>query len=65
MGTEAERQDTRKAMAFDLCNLIDENEDKEVFTKDEITEIKSHCFSSILTLSLGSHVVTSFVVTTL
>lgn len=25
MGTEAERQDTRKAMAFDLFNLIDEN----------------------------------------
>ena len=39
MGTEAERQDTRKAMAFDLCNLIDENEEKEVFTKDEIKKL--------------------------
>lgn len=27
MGTEAERQDTRKAMAYDLEKLIDERQD--------------------------------------
>lgn len=37
MGSEAERQDTRKAMAFDLCNLIDESaKDSKTFTPEEI-----------------------------
>lgn len=39
MGTEAERQDTRKAMAFDLCNIIDENPSQETYTKEEIKKI--------------------------
>lgn len=39
MGTEAERQDTRKAMAFDLCNIIDEDPSQEVYTKEEIKKI--------------------------
>lgn len=39
MGTEAERQDTRKAMAFDLCNLVDENSEKETYTKEEIKKL--------------------------
>lgn len=41
MGTEAERQDTRKAMAFDLFNLIDENAkgDKTSFTPEEIKKL--------------------------
>jgi len=39
MGTEAERQDTRKAMAFDLCNIIDENPAQETYTKEEIKKI--------------------------
>lgn len=36
MGTEAERQDTRKAMVFDLCNIIDEDPSQETYTKEEI-----------------------------
>lgn len=39
MGTEAERQDTRKAMAFDLCNIIDEDPSQETYTKEEIKKI--------------------------
>lgn len=37
MGSEADRQDARKAMAFDLYNLIDENaKDSKTFTPEEI-----------------------------
>ena len=32
MGTEAERQDTRKAMAFDLFSIIDKDPSKETYT---------------------------------
>ncbi len=39
MGTEAERQDTRKAMAFDLCNIIDEDPSQETYTKEEIKKM--------------------------
>ena len=39
MGTEAERQDTRKAMAFDLCNIIDEEPSQETYTKEENKKI--------------------------
>lgn len=39
MGTEAERQDTRKAMAFDLFNIIDENPAQETYTKEEIKKL--------------------------
>jgi len=39
MGTEAERQDTRKAMAFDLCNIIAENPAQETYTKEEIKKL--------------------------
>lgn len=39
VGTEAERQDTRKAMAFDLCNIIDEDPSQETYTKEEIKKI--------------------------
>ena len=39
MGTEAERQDTRKAMAFDLCNIIDEDPSQETYTKKEIKKL--------------------------
>ena len=39
MGTESERQDTRKAMAFDLCNIIDEDPSQETYTKEEIKKI--------------------------
>ena len=39
MGTEAERQDTRKAMAFDLINIIDENPAQETYTKEEVKKL--------------------------
>lgn len=39
MGTGAERQDIRKAMAFDLCNIIDEDPSQETYTKEEIKKI--------------------------
>lgn len=39
MGSEAERQDTRKAMAYDLCNILDEEPSKETYTKDEIKKL--------------------------
>lgn len=39
MGTEAERQDTRKAMAFDLCNLADESAALDDKAKEEMKKI--------------------------
>ena len=39
MGTETERQDTRKAMAFDLCNIIDDDPSQETYTKEEIKQL--------------------------
>ena len=33
MGAEAGLQDTRKAMAHDLCNIIDEDPSQETYTK--------------------------------
>ena len=39
MRTEAERQDTRKAMAFDLCNIIDDNSVQETYTKEEVKKM--------------------------
>ena len=39
MGTEAERQDTRKAMAFDLITIIEANPAQETYTKDEIKKL--------------------------
>lgn len=37
--TETERQDTRKAMAFDLCEIIDEDPSQETYTKEEIKKL--------------------------
>lgn len=39
MGTEAERQDTRKAMAFDLINIIDEEPTIDEKAREEIKKI--------------------------
>ena len=39
MGTEAERQDTRKAMAFDLFAIIDEDPSKQTYTAEEIKKM--------------------------
>lgn len=39
MGTEAERQDTRKAMAYDLLTALDENTEKQTYTTDEVKKL--------------------------
>lgn len=39
MGTEAERQDTRKAMAYDLITIIDENPAQETYTKEDVKKL--------------------------
>ncbi len=39
MGTEAERQDTRKAMAFDLFDILDEKPEQTTYTVDEIKKL--------------------------
>ena len=45
--TEAERQDTRKAMALDLCHIIDENPTQESYTPEEVKKlITEYVFSS-------------------
>ena len=39
MGTEAERQDTRKAMAFDLYAILDKEPAQKTYTKEEIKKM--------------------------
>ncbi len=39
MGTEAERQDTRKAMAYDLKMIIDREPTKQSYTPEEIKKL--------------------------
>ncbi len=39
MGTEAERQDTRKAMAFDLFDIFDAKPEQTTYTVEEIKKI--------------------------
>lgn len=39
MGTEAERQDTRKAMAFDLFEILDEQPEQTTYTTEEIKKM--------------------------
>ena len=39
MGTEAERQDTRKAMAYDLKKIIDSQPAKESYTPEEVKKL--------------------------
>ena len=39
MGIDAERQDTRKAMAFDLLNIIDENPQQQTYTAEEVKKL--------------------------
>lgn len=39
MGTDAERQDTRKAMGFDLYALVDTNQAFDEKTKEEIKKM--------------------------
>ena len=41
------RQDTRKAMAYDLINLIEENPKQETYTAEEVKKlIKTYIASS-------------------
>lgn len=39
MGTEAERQDTRKAMAYDLKKIIDKEPTKTSYTPEEVKKL--------------------------
>lgn len=39
MVTDEGRLITRKAMAYDLCNVIDENSAQETYTKEEIKKL--------------------------
>lgn len=39
MGTEAERQDTRKAMAYDLIQILEAKPEKESYTTEEMKKI--------------------------
>ena len=39
MATEAEWQDTRKAMAFDLFEILDEKPEQETYTVEEIKKL--------------------------
>ena len=39
MGSEAERQDTRKAMAYDLIQILKEKPEKQSYTPEEIEKI--------------------------
>lgn len=39
MPTEAERQDTRKAMAFDLFEILDEKPEQGTYTVEEIKKL--------------------------
>lgn len=39
MSTEAERADTRKAMAFDLFDILDEKPEQQTYTVEEIKKL--------------------------
>ena len=39
MGSEAERQDARKAMAFDLFEILDEKPEQTTYTTEEIKKM--------------------------
>lgn len=39
MGTEIEIQETRKAMAFDLFDILDEKPEQTTYTVDEIKKL--------------------------
>lgn len=39
MGSEAERQDTRKAMAYDLIQILEAKPEKESYTTEEMKKI--------------------------
>jgi len=39
MRTEAERQDTRKAMAFDLIQIVESKPEKETYTAEEVKKL--------------------------
>lgn len=46
MRTDAERQDTRKAMAFDLFAMMDKDPTKERYTSEEIKKMIRVCVTT-------------------
>ena len=39
MAADSERQETRKAMAYDLHKILDKNPSQETYTKEEIKKL--------------------------
>ena len=39
MAADSERQETRKAMAYDLHRILDKNPSQETYTRDEVKKI--------------------------
>lgn len=39
VSTESERAETRKAMAYDLCNIVDDDPVQETYTKEEVKKL--------------------------
>ena len=39
MSAEVERAETRKAMAFDLCRIVDENPKQVSYTPEEVKKL--------------------------
>lgn len=39
MSAEADKLETRKAMAYDLCNIIDEKPEQTSYTPEEIKKL--------------------------
>ena len=39
MAIDSERQETRKAMAYDLHRILDKNPSQETYTRDEVKKI--------------------------
>ena len=39
MGTESERQDTKKAMGYDLIRILEKNPQQETYTVEEIKKL--------------------------
>ena len=46
MGSEAERAETRKAMAFDLFNIVDDDPAQETYTKEEVKKLIRVCVTT-------------------
>ena len=47
MGTEAERQDTRKTMAYDLIQILEARPEKESYTTEEMKKSSQQSYSTL------------------